>query len=217
MKKQLSFSNIKLKDLRSAVSIKPITDETVFDKWFNYDYIVSEEEQFFLKELIANNQLRIASYSEEELKMKFIAPLLNKIDFTFEELTDWYERSISCKINDVDLGGTTDYLVAKGIDEPELPYFFIQEFKPSRSSGFPEYQLLAELLVALQLNQEKQILGAYILGQLWIFMLLQKEGEQYYYYKSLGFNSLKEADLITIYRTLKGVKHYIIEKVKNVT
>jgi len=70
--------------------------------------------------------------------------------------------------------------------------------------------------VALQLNQEKQILGAYILGQLWIFMLLQKEGEQYYYYKSLGFNSLKEADLITIYRTLKGVKHYIIEKVKMV-
>jgi len=125
MKKQLSFSNIKLKDLRSAVSIKPITDETVFDKWFNYDYIVSEEEQFFLKELIANNQLRIASYSEEELKMKFIAPLLNKIDFTFEEVTDWYERSISCKINDVDLGGTTDYLVAKGIDEPELPYFFL--------------------------------------------------------------------------------------------
>jgi len=141
MKKQLSFSNIKLKDLRSAVSIKPILDETVFDKWFNYDYVVSEEEQFFLKELIANNQLRIASYSEEELKMKFIAPLLNKIDFTFDEVTDWYERSISCKINDIDLGGTTDYLVAKGIDEPELPYFFIQEFKPSRSSGFPEYQL----------------------------------------------------------------------------
>ena len=46
-------------------------------------------------------------------------------------------------------------------------------------------------------------------------MLLQKKGEQYYYYKSLGFNSLKEEDLITIYRTLKGVKHYIIEKVKD--
>ncbi|MFK7979972.1 MAG: hypothetical protein AB8G86_08325 [Saprospiraceae bacterium] len=215
MKKQLSFSNIKLKDLRKVVAIKPITDETVFDKWFNFDYVISKEETHFLRELIANNQLRIATYSEEELKMKFIAPLLNKIDFTFAEVTDWYERPISCQINEVNLGGTTDYLVAKGIDEPELPYFFIQEFKPSRSNGFPEYQLLAELLVALQLNGEKQILGAYILGQLWIFMLLRKEGEQYYYYKSLGFNALKEGDLMAIYRTLQGVRASVLEKVKN--
>ncbi len=214
MKKQLSFSSIKLKDLRSIVPIQPLVDDKVFKKWFDYDYTFAEEEVIFLENLISNNELRLNYYSEEDLKAKFIIPLLNKVNFTFGDVTDWYEKPMNREINGIQISGVTDYLVAKGLDEPELPYFFIQEFKPSKG-GFPEYQLLAELLVVLNLNQEKQMLGAHIIGRLWTFMLVVKDGEGFNFMQSAGFNAMNIADLKKLFITLKAVKADIKAKIEN--
>lgn len=215
MKKQISFSSAKLKDLRKVVPLHAVVTNEVFDKWFNYDYQLSEEENQYLENLVNQNRQRLIMYSEEDLKVKFLGPLLNKVNFTFDEVTDWYERPISCEINGVWFSGITDYLVATGFDEPELPFFFIQEFKPSYSNSQPSNQLLAELLVAIHLTKETEMLGAYIVGRLWTFMLLRKEEETFHCYQSTGFNSIELEDLIAIYKTLQRVKADIKEKVEN--
>ncbi len=213
--KQLSFSTIKLKQIAELVNIEPKWDDSAFDKWFNYPYEISTSEEVFLKQLLSDRRLIIGGFSEEELKAKFIIPLLNKIDFQVNHLSDWYERPLKAVINGTELGGKTDFLVASGLKEPEQPYFFIQEFKPSETRNSPQDQLLAELLVAMQLNQDQEAIGAYVMGEHWRFILLQKIGENNYRYTlSSGFNCLINANLKQLYIALQGVKADIVKKIK---
>lgn len=213
MSKQLSFSSIRFKDLKDLVPIEQTADSAIFKDWFNFDYEFQEEELVFLNELIQRNRLRVNSYTEEELKAKFIIPLLNKVDFVYEDISDWYERPIKGQIGGVDLGGVTDFMVAKGIKEPEIPYFFIQEFKPSKPSVFPEDQLLAELMVSLNLNKQTYIKGGYLVGQFWTFAVLEKlEEGGYLFHLSESFDSLKLEDVKEIYVNLKAVKQEIIAR-----
>ena len=212
--KQLSFSTVKLKNLTELVSIEPILDDNAFSKWFNYAYEITEEELIFLSRLLADRRLIIGGFSEEELKAKFIIPLLNRVNFQVGTLSDWYERPLKAVIKDTELGGKTDFLVASGLKEPEQPYFFIQEFKPSETKSSPQDQLLAELLVALQLNQKDETVGAYVIGEHWRFMLLKKIGEDnYQYFLSTGYNCLIKENLSQLYISLQGIKADIIQKV----
>jgi hypothetical protein len=43
-------------------------------------------------------------------------------------------------------------MVAKGRSKPVVPYFFIQEFKKLLTPSNPKYQLVAQMLVALNLG-----------------------------------------------------------------
>lgn len=215
MKKQLSFSSIKLKDIQKIVSIELRRNKNTFDKWFEFPYTVSEQETNFLYSLLEDERLLISGFSEEELKAKFIIPLLNKVNFKAKGFADWYERPLKSTINGVEIGGKTDFLVANGTKEPEIPYFFIQEFKPAESASSPHDQLLAELLVAIQRNKNTQAIGAYVINELWRFMLLEKEEDEIYcYYLSSGYNCLNKEDLKKLYISLQGIKADIIEKVK---
>lgn len=213
MKQQISFSNVKLVQLKSYIDFKLDFDNTAFDKWFKYPYTVSPEEEVFLESLLKDERLLIYGFSEEELKAKFIIPILNKVNFKTDETADWYERTIRAEVNGIEIGGKTDFLVASGLKEPEVPYFFIQEFKPSESSSSPHDQLLAELMVALELNQEDTVLGAYVVNEIWRFMLLEKKKDNTYtYYLSPGYNCLNKEDLKKLYISLRGVKAAILER-----
>lgn len=147
------------------------------------------------------------SYSEDELKIKFIGPLLNKVNFRFDGLRDWYQRPLKAKINQTIIGGYVDFMVAKGFKEPEKPYFFIQEFKKTKIAVDPEDQLLAEMLVALELNHAQVMPGAYIIGPQWRFVILREvETGRYEYYVSLIFDSDNLEELQRIYSNLQAVK-----------
>ena len=150
-------------------------------------------------------------YSEEELKAKFITPILNKVDFMVGDVKDWYERPLRAIINDFEIGGYTDYMVAKGEDEPELPYFFLQEFKPSVSNTPPESQLLAELITALHLNNLTEMKGGTVQGQFWKFMIVERIGEEWLYYTSKSFDAADFNDLCGIYNCLRFIKNSIIK------
>ena len=94
------------------------------------------------------------------------------------------------------------------------PYFFIQEFKKRKNNGFPEPQLLAELISAVELNNWQTIKGAYIVGNQWNFVILEKlEVHKYQYFISEEFNSAKIDDLKIIYKNLLFVKNEVIDMV----
>ena len=61
--------------------------------------------------------------------------------------------------------------MANGFDYPDKPYFFIQEFKKGKKDGYPESQLLAELISGVELNNWKTIKGCYIIGENWKFII----------------------------------------------
>ncbi len=210
MKKQHSFSRIKFDELNQIVKLVGIPDiyGAKFQEWFSYSYFLNETEVIFLEQLLSQHKLYVSTYSEEELKAKLIIPVLNAINFMFEGVKDWYERPLKAIVNGVEIGGYVDFMVAKGIKEPQRPYFFIQEFKKSKAEVDPEDQLLAELLVAIELNQVTVMRGAYIMGKAWNFVILEKQPSgQYEYYVSKSFDNTWLDDLKQIYINLQAVKY----------
>lgn len=205
--KKLSFSHIQFADLEQLVNIRQIVDDTVFDEWFAYPYPISENEEQLLQKLVTEHRQFMLSYSEDELKMKFLAPLLNAVHFHTDHIRDWYQRPLKANINNVLLSGYVDFMVASGFKEPKQPYFFIQEFKKSKFDIDPEDQLLAEMLVALALNNGVTMHGAYIIGEIWKFVILKQVADNVYtYFVSLAFDSSNPEDLRAIYTNLQAVK-----------
>ena len=65
-------------------------------------------------------------------------------------------------------------MIAKGRRLPELPYFFIHEYKQEPDKdGDPLGQVLVAMAVAqLKNNNSNPILGAYVVGRNWFFVTL---------------------------------------------
>ncbi len=206
--KSYNFSNIKFSDLEEIVDIKVVDNDAKFDEWFETTYDLDDIEILFFKNLIQKNKTRIAFYMEENLRAKFIIPILNLVDFVFESVSDWYDTALSGTLNGVEFKGFTDFMVASGTENPRKPYFFIQEFKPSIPDKDPRVQLLAELLVATEKNKTAIMRGGYIVGRIWFFVILEKLAEnKFEYVISKSFDSLDLEDLKQIYIILQAVKH----------
>jgi hypothetical protein len=87
--------------------------------------------------------------------------------------------------------------------------------KPSIGGTNPEPQLLAELISAIELNSWKSIKGAYIVGAIWNFVILEKIGKnRYQYFISKNFDSSDINGLQSIYKNLLFIKKEIVEMIK---
>jgi len=204
---KIIFQTAKYDDLVKIVNLTAQKEVYIFEEWFNFNYSLSIDEENFLIELIDKHRDILSSYIEEELKMEFIAFLLGKIRFRTKNKRGFYDRPLKAVINNVPFNGKTDFMVASGIEEPQKPYFFIQEFKREEKATHPKNQLLAELLAAIELNKTNLIRGAYILGRYWHFMILEKMAENsYQYFISNSFDSLDFEKLKQIYVCLQAVK-----------
>jgi len=212
-----SFSNIKFSDLENLVDIQIRIDLNKFDEFFNNNITLDDEVDFFLKNLIQKTKPLMKYYKEEDLKIHFLSPLFHKINFTSYEnnFRDFYDEKMTYKTDRFIFNGETDFVIAKGLFKSEKPYFFIQEFKQGKTRRDPEPQLLAELISAIELNNEISIRGAYIVGAIWNFVILEKLAkDKYQYFVSENFDSTKIEDLKGIYRNLIFIKEEIIEIIK---
>ena len=207
------YSKIRESDLETLVDIERNLDKTIFKPWFDYSVSLSDDIEPLFINLIQENESLMDSYSEEDLKVNFIVPLLNKVHFkSFENnIRDFYELPLKYETADFIFSGTTDFVVSSGLVKSKTPYFFIQEFKRSEEYGNPRPQLLAELISAVELNHWNSIKGAYIIGAIWHFVILEKlANNQYQYFVSQNFDSMRLDDLKAIYTHLLYIKNEII-------
>ena len=214
-----SFSNINFSNLEKLVNIEEnIHKEEPLKNWFNNSIEVSKDTILFLEKLIKRNIKLIKFYNEEDLKVNFIMPLVNYIDFFLLEnnIRSFANEKLIYRTEKFIFNGEADFIFSKGIKKAVQPYFFIQEFKKGKNRKDPEPQLLAELISAIELNNEISMRGAYIVGAIWNFVILEKLGkDKYQYFVSENFDSTKIEDLKGIYRNLMFVKNEIIEKIKS--
>lgn len=189
---------------------------------------VSSREQEDLDELAYYLELYVRGWNEEELRIKFIGPLINLVRFDNYELRVAYfaERAIQVKYDKYIIKGITDGMVATGIFEPTSPFFFIHEYKREKdNSGDAAGQLLSSMCAANILNQQLPeinlfsksniklppiIYGLYIIGRFWFFMTMKEQK----YYISKAYDAGEVDDLMTIFRLLKAQKQIIFEFVK---
>lgn len=201
---QNAFSSLGLQNVKDSFNLK-IDVSLVFPTFRGY--LVQDE----VKKIIAEYADEVDYWTEQELVMKYISPILNIARLKGVDYNTFAQRPIGAKVGDYEMFGYVNFLVAKGKYEPTKPYFFIHEFKKSLNpAGDPFGQLLGELLVAQVINNEELVYGLVIIGRLWHFVVLQGKS----FARLNPLDSFDIDDLQIIFDRLNGVKQYVEEKVK---
>jgi hypothetical protein len=123
----------------------------------------------------------IESWNEDEYKFLFISPFFKLVDFLSPHYKVFTQRSLSVTYdNDTKITeGLVEFMLAKGIQTPKKPHFFLHEYKPEkRKDNDPLGQLLIAMVAAQKQNQDnKPIYGIYLNGRNWFIVVL--DGKNY--------------------------------------
>ena len=166
-------------------------------------------EQYEFDKALAKAQKRIVGWNEEDLKMKFISPILELGQLGDDDVViGYFDKIISAVVEDIKLTVKSDFMLAKGIlDVFETPYFHFQEYKPYKN---PTGDSMAQLLQAFMIAQEKNkmgvpLYGVDIVGREWSFVIM--DGKDYCI--SEAFNSINKTNLLTIISVLRKFRYIL--------
>jgi hypothetical protein len=203
----LNFKDCTLASLEKTFHVKQVYDMPALTAWLQGQAELSDFERQTLMTLQRKLILSGHDWNETELAYNFIGPVMAFVDFTTERSNFFAERLFSGVVDDIEMSGKPDGMIASGFREPEQPFFCFQEYKKQKDpEGDPEGQALAAMLVAQELNQHQHpVYGAYIVGYDWCFMALQEKQ----YAISTAYVATKD-DVFEIFRILKVLKNIII-------
>ena len=167
-------------------------------------------EQYNFDKTLDKGQRSISGWNEEELKVKFLGPILELGHFNDEgEILGYLDKTISATVDDIKLTVKSDFMLAKGLlDVFETPYFHFQQYKPYKNpTGDSMAQLLEAFLIAQEMNQNgKPMYGVDIMGANWRFVIMDSRE----YCISETYDSVNKTDLLAIISILRKFK-YILE------
>ena len=93
--------------------------------WLQGATPVTAEDAAQLRQLAQKLARYVRDWNEEELKVYFIALLLNRVDFYGADYRPFLEREIAVEYTaGKKLWGVVDFLVAQGAHSPKAPLFF---------------------------------------------------------------------------------------------
>jgi hypothetical protein len=180
--------------------------------WTSATTTLTDSENLIFEKLWSRAIRDIEGWQEEDLKMKFIGPILELANLIEDKnFQSYFEKTVSATLEGHYLKVKTDFMLAKGIlDKPQQPYFHFQEYKPHRKPvGDSMAQLLEALLIAQEINQHKfPLYGCEVMGKYWSFVIL--EGKTYCL--SASYDCTKQEDLLKIIAMLREFKHLLITK-----
>jgi hypothetical protein len=210
--RRLLFKDCTRKELEKLFSLKQVNQLNSLDEWLAMPFEIDDIHRTVLgwsKERLIFNFL---DWNEQELALNFIGPIISLVDYSDKEgrFNEFNERNLNAIINEIELFGYPDGIIASGRREPEIPIFCLHEYKKELdSSGDPIGQVMGAMLVSQFLNNNNQpIYGCWIAGSNWYFLVLEKNS----YAISRGFNGTTD-DIFEIYKILQGLKTLIIERV----
>ncbi len=172
---------------------------------------IDEDGEIVLKKIEPHIIREIDGWLEEELKMKLLAPIFMLADLSEpQKIGVFFERQISATIDDKRISVVTDCMISSvlGFTTPQMPYFFMQEFKKSKGDKQdPEGQMLAAMIAAQHLNNNGNTLyGSYVVGRDWYFTVLDGKN----YAKSEAFRLTQPKELRQVILTLRKLKQIIL-------
>lgn len=223
-----SFNYWKRQEVSEEFGIKEVKKHTLLEQWLSIKCDIPKQTKGQLKQLQNLLKDNVDLWNEMELKMKFLGPLMNLVDYDTEYYRAFMERQLVLRKGDETINGTVDFLIAKGTQIPCSPFFSIHvepfgeipnigEYKPdATASKDPLGQLLIAMVAIYKDNQnaglEFPLYGAYVVGQLFYFVVF--DGKTYC--KSSPYLATKD-EIFDIFCILSEVKVYIdrlIEKEK---
>ena len=129
------YTKIRDVELEKVVDIEKKLDMSIFNDWFNFITNINDEDKKLFKKIIENNELLVDDYSEEDLKVNVIIPILNQVEFkSFKnEFRDFYELSMRYETDKFIFSGTTDFVVSKGLVKSKKPFFLFKSLNGVKS------------------------------------------------------------------------------------
>jgi hypothetical protein len=181
------------------------------DALLAFEYQVNDFEERYLKMIRDSYFLGGEDWNEAELENKIISPIFVFLGISSKDFSYFLERDLSVTIDDYELSGRVDGMIASGFRNPKMPYFCMNEYKKETDpNGDPKGQALIAMLSAQALNDDKNpIYGCYIVGRMWVFMALEEK--KYAFSKSF---TVDDDEIFDIYRILKSLKWHIEQRIK---
>jgi len=119
-----SFSKWSTEEVEEEFQLVFQPESQAFQDWLQVSTEISSEEASFLHQLSRKLRYSVRDWNEEELKIYFIALLLDKIDFYQEQYRPFMERELSVEYGENKrLWGFIDFLVAQGKHSPKQSFF----------------------------------------------------------------------------------------------
>jgi hypothetical protein len=185
----------------------------LLDEWLNVqDPVFNQAEQYIFENIYTKGIQKMTTWSEEDLKMKFISPVLELgrvMDDT--NFASFFDKKLEAQVEGYNLSVKADFVVAKGLlDYMIRPFFHFQEYKPDKNpTGDPMAQLLEAFLIGQTKNDDgKPLYGCEVVGQSWRFIVMQHKT----YVVSKTFNSMEREDLLKIIAILRKFREILETK-----
>jgi len=208
---KLTFKQLTQNILRYKFGLQLVETHEVLTNWIqgSKQQTISEADNNNLIRLQKLLKRRCSAWNEFELSEWFIGPLMTLIEFEIDDYSLFAYYDLTAQIGDCELTGKPDVMFARGVDSPQMPYFFFNEYKRQTDpDGKPQSQLLGAMLAGQTLNNnEKPMYGFYVIGKNWTFVVLQ--GIQWC--ESQQYNSLNEG-IFDIFKILKMLKDLVVPK-----
>jgi hypothetical protein len=211
--KKTNFRDWTIEKIEECFNLKQVFKHPLLQRLRDFEYELSAFEKYYLESLQENYVLYGGEdWNEAELESKFISPLIVSSKIDNHTFGYFLERDLAATIDDYELVGKVDGMVATGFRRPKKPYFCVHEYKKeSDPSGDPRGQVLIAMLVAQEMNQDgKPIYGLYVVGKVWRFIVL--EGKNYSFSKTYVAD---EEDIFLIFKVLKALRYEIEQMIKN--
>ncbi len=208
MEKHLyTFDEWSTEKAEKTFGLTEIDNHSILQEWIHSKEPLTDQEKAWcirLREILRKN---VNGWHQRELRSLFIAPLLSAVDFFEEDFKPFVQREQYYENEQVIVKGSVDFLIAKGKQSPEIPYFCLYESKDDFCD--PNIDPLGGLLatlIAIQSKNEKKypIYGIYIVDRQWFFVILEAKR----YSISLAHDATQD-DLFQIYSNLKKLKRLI--------
>ncbi|SFE82185.1 hypothetical protein [Thermoflexibacter ruber] len=206
-KKEVRYSEAELIALFGLDKTKIATP--LMQEWLMSQTTLLDYEQKLFDSILHHALENIEAWSEEDLKMNFIAFVLELSHLkSSKHIRTFFDKTIEAEIEGHFLKVKSDFMIAKGIlDLVQKPYFHFQEYKKERDPhGDPLAQLIEAFLIAQAINQDdKPIYGGYVVGRFWNFVII--EGKQYCV--SEAYDSTKQKELMQIIAILRKFREIL--------
>ncbi len=201
-----SFKYWTRQDITDQFGLDTKVDCQHLETWLNADDSLSEDEIIELTRLQQKLRQNVDIWNEQELIIKFIALLVDMVDYDTPNYKSFANRKLSGEIDGMSVSGEVDLMIASGKYEPKAPYFCLHEFKKEQGTDKDPYgQLLIAMITAEEINKhEHPIYGAFVMGRNWFFLTVQNRK----YCISDEFVATRE-DIFSIYKILKNLKTII--------
>jgi hypothetical protein len=191
-------------------------------EWMNVSLpVFSVGEQYVFDDAYLKGVKGITTWSEEDLKMKFISPVLSLGQVIDEQkFASFFDKKLEAKVDGYNLVVKADFLIAKGLlNYMKRPYFYFQveekrnpdevgKYKPQKQpTGDPMAQLLEAFLIGQTKNDDgKPLYGCEVVGRNWTFITMEART----YCISKTYDSTDKEDLLKIIAILRKFR-YILE------